>query len=124
MKLSTLLIGSENPKALAEFYGKVFDTKPGWDDGGYIGFDTKGTFFMIGPHDKVRGKSAGPERIIIGFDSSDVKVDFERIKKTGATVVAEPYNPGGGEDMLIATFADPDGNYFQIATPWEGEEVK
>jgi len=23
--------------------------------------------------------------------------------------------------MLLCTFADPDGNYFQLATPWEPE---
>jgi hypothetical protein len=39
----------------------------------------------------------------------------------GAEVVAEPYQPGGGAGMLLCTFADPDGNYFQLATPWEPE---
>ncbi|MBI1862836.1 VOC family protein [Candidatus Microgenomates bacterium] len=118
MKMSSILIGSENPKALAEFYGKVFDAKPGFEDGGYIGYDTHGTFFMIGPHDKVKGKATNPERMLIGFDAEDVKAEFERIKKTGATVIAEPYD--AGDKMQIATFADPDGNYFQIATPWKG----
>jgi len=23
--------------------------------------------------------------------------------------------------MMIATFADPDNNYFQLVTPWENE---
>jgi hypothetical protein len=33
----------------------------------------------------------------------------------------EPYTPGeGGDDsleMLVCTFADPDGNYFQLLSP-------
>jgi predicted enzyme related to lactoylglutathione lyase len=29
-------------------------------------------------------------------------------------------NTGG----WIATFADPDGNYFQLMTPWEEEHVE
>jgi predicted enzyme related to lactoylglutathione lyase len=31
-------------------------------------------------------------------------------------VVKEPYELQG---MWIATFADPDGNYFQLTSPWE-----
>jgi predicted enzyme related to lactoylglutathione lyase len=31
-------------------------------------------------------------------------------------VVKEPYELQG---MWIATFADPDGNYFQLMSPWE-----
>ena len=35
----------------------------------------------------------------------------------GATVVQEPYSPGEEMDGLIATFTDPDGNYFQLMSP-------
>jgi predicted enzyme related to lactoylglutathione lyase len=34
--------------------------------------------------------------------------------------VQEPYRPDGMDDatqMWIATFADPDGNYFQLMSP-------
>ena len=41
--------------------------------------------------------------------------EFERIKAAGAEVVKEPYEIEG---MWIATFADPDGNYFQLMSPW------
>ena len=46
-------------------------------------------------------------------------IEFERIKGLGATVEHEPYQPGGDAagEMWLATFADPDGNFFQIATP-------
>jgi predicted enzyme related to lactoylglutathione lyase len=36
-------------------------------------------------------------------------------------VVQEPYTPGEGEDGLIATFSDPDGNYFQLMSPMSPE---
>jgi predicted enzyme related to lactoylglutathione lyase len=35
-------------------------------------------------------------------------------------VLREPYRPGDGDDdgeMWVATFADPDGNYFQLMSP-------
>ena len=44
--------------------------------------------------------------------------EFERIKAIdGAKVVKEPYEMQGS---WIATLSDPDGNYFQLMTPWEG----
>ena len=43
--------------------------------------------------------------------------DFERFKAAGATVVREPYGFEEAPGSLIATFADPDGNYFQLQTP-------
>jgi predicted enzyme related to lactoylglutathione lyase len=46
-----------------------------------------------------------------------VKGEFDRIKGLGAAVQQEPYQPGGAEEMWIATFEDPDGNYFQLASP-------
>jgi predicted enzyme related to lactoylglutathione lyase len=119
LKFNSLLLFSENPKELAEFYQKVFQTDPGWAEGGYTGWMLGQGMFMVGPHDKVKGKSKNPERMIVNFETDDVEEEFKRIKKLGAKVIAEPYAPGEAKDMLLATFADPDGNYFQLATPME-----
>ena len=54
---------------------------------------------------------------MLNFETPDVQVEFERIKAAGAEVVAEPCGPGGGG--MICTFADPEGNYFQLSTPWD-----
>jgi predicted enzyme related to lactoylglutathione lyase len=116
LNLNSLLVSSENPKKLREFYGKVFDKKPDMDDNGYFGWLVGKTFISFGPHDKVKGKSKNPERVIINFETSEVKEEFERIKKLDAEVIAEPYNMG---EAWIATFADPDGNYFQLMSPWD-----
>lgn len=117
LKFNSLLIFSENPKQLAEFYGKVFESKPGWENGEYTGYNVGAGYIMVGPHDKVHGENKNPERLIFNFETEDVEKEFERIKGLGATVVAEPYRPGEEEDMMLATLADPDGNYFQLATP-------
>ncbi len=124
LNFSSILVFSENPEKLADFYKKVFEKDPEMDDGGYIGFLVGSGFITIGPHDKVHGKSTNPERILLNFETKDVEGDFERIKGLGAEVVTEPYNPSEDEKMKIATFADPDGNYFQLMTPWEGEMKK
>lgn len=124
LKFNSLLLFSENPKELAEFYKKVFEKDPDWDEGGYSGFTLGQGMFMVGPHDKVHGKNTNPERALVNFETEDVKGDFERIKKIdGAKVIAEPYAPGEAEEMLLATFADPDGNYFQLASPMQESQT-
>ena len=43
---------------------------------------------------------------------------IERLKAAGAIVIREPYVMGeGSEQGTIATFADPDDNYFQLMSP-------
>jgi len=113
MDLNSILIGSEDPKALAEYYTKLFGT-PGMDGDGYTGWKLGSGWVTVGPHDQVKGRNAEPGRVIWNIESTDVQGDFERFKAAGATVVQEPYHPDGGPEMSIATFSDPDGNYFQL----------
>jgi len=118
MNLNSILIGSEDPKALADFYTKLFGA-PAMDGGGYTGWQVGTGWVTVGPHDQVKGKNAQPGRILWNIETADVKGDFEKFKAAGATVVQEPYNPGEGEEMegQIATFSDPDDNYFQLMSP-------
>jgi predicted enzyme related to lactoylglutathione lyase len=123
LNLSSIMIGTENSKTLAEFYEKVLQKKPDMVDGEWYGFAAGSTFITFGTHDKVKGKSAQPERIIFNFETTDVKGEFERIKALGAQVIKEPYEMGEEGNMaMIATLADPDGNYFQLMTPWESKK--
>ena len=119
LDLNTIMIGTHQPKSLGEFYSKVFDKDPDWADGGWIGFEVGKVNFTIGEHSEVKGPSKEPQRIIINLETPDVKKEFERIKEAGAKVIKEPYKPSEEYDMWICTFADPDGNYFQLASPWK-----
>src|SRR5438067_2447433 len=113
LNFSSIMIGTHDPKALAEFYEKVFGKAPDWNDGNWYGFQIGNVNLTIGEHSEVHGKAKEPQRIILNFETYEVKKEFERIKKDAkATVIKEPYNPGEAEGMEIATFADPDGNYF------------
>ena len=123
LNLNSIMLGSDNPKALVVFYEKVLGKKPDWSEGDWGGFTCGSCFLTIGSHSKVKGKSQNPERVMLNFETIDVVEEFARIKKLGATVVAEPYNPDEKhKDMKIATFADPDGNFFQLMTPWKEEK--
>jgi predicted enzyme related to lactoylglutathione lyase len=119
LNFNSVMIGTHDPKALAEFYEKVFGRPADMDDGGWYGWQIDSTNLSIGEHSEVKGQAKEPQRLILNFETTEVKEEFERIKGTGATVVTEPYEMGGG---WIATFADPDGNYFQLVTPWEGNK--
>jgi predicted enzyme related to lactoylglutathione lyase len=116
MKLGGILIGSEQPSVLVEYYTKLLG-EPGWSEGGYTGWQLGGGWVTIGAHDQVQGKNAHPGRIIWDIETTDVRGDFDRFKAAGATVVQEPYSPGEMDEGLIATFSDPDDNYFQLVSP-------
>ena len=118
LNFNSILLSSENHKALVEFYTKVFEKKPDMAEEGYAGFLVGSAFLSIGAHDKIKGKSKEPSRILFNFETNEVKEEFERIKALGAEVIAEPYKMGDDGEFWIATFADPDGNYFQLITPW------
>jgi predicted enzyme related to lactoylglutathione lyase len=116
MNFNNILIGSEDPQRLADYYTRLFG-KPTWDDSGYTGWLIGSGGVTVGPHDQVKGQNTQPGRIIWNIESPDVKGDFERLKAAGATVVREPYDFEQAPGMWIATFSDPDDNYFQLTSP-------
>ena len=119
LNFNSILVFSADPKKLADFYKKVFQKDPDWVEGGYYGFMVGKGFVTFGPHDKVKGRNKTPERMMLNFETKDVRGEFERIKEFGTTVIAEPYHPMEEPKMMIATIADPDNNFFQLVTPWE-----
>lgn len=110
------MIGSSQPKVLAQFYEKILDKKPDMNDGDWAGWSVGSCFLSIGAHSEVKGSAKEPQRILFNFETTQVKEEFTRMKAAGATVIKEPYEMGGA---WIATLADPDGNFFQLMTPWE-----
>jgi predicted enzyme related to lactoylglutathione lyase len=116
LNLNSVMIGSNQPKVMADFYEKVLGRKPDMNEGNWYGWKVGSSFLSIGEHSEVKGEAKEPQRIILNLESKEVKEEYERIKETGAKVIKELYEMQG---MWIATFADPDGNYFQVASPWE-----
>lgn len=117
MKLNSLLIGSEDPRKLKDYYTKLFG-EPTFEDSGYFGWRIGDAAVTFGPHDEVKGKNREPGRILWNLETTDVKGEFEKLRRAGAQVVREPYNMGEGNgDFWIATLSDPDNNYFQLMSP-------
>jgi predicted enzyme related to lactoylglutathione lyase len=118
MDFNSILIGSQNPDRLVDYYTRLFGP-PTMSEGGYTGWLIGRGFVTVGPHDQVHGKNDAPGRIIWNIETADVQGDFARIKAAGAIVVREPYSFDDNMVALIATLADPDDNYFQLMSPFE-----
>lgn len=122
LNFNSILLSTDNFDELVDFYKKVFKKDPEMADETYAGFMVGSAFFSIGKHDKIKGKNPNPDRILFNFETNEVKKEFERIKGLGAEVIKEPYTMEEYDKFWIATLADPDGNYFQLVTPWEEDK--
>jgi predicted enzyme related to lactoylglutathione lyase len=120
MNFNSILIGSADPQRLVDYYTKLFG-EPGMVEGGYTGWQLGSGFVTVGPHDQVTGRNPQPGRLIWNIETADVPGEFARMKAAGAIVIREPYSFEGMPDSWIATVADPDDNYFQLATPMSPE---
>jgi len=110
------MIGTKQTKTLAAFYERVIGKPADMvdNDSGFFGWQVGSAFISVLEHSEMGGNTKDPGRVILNFETAQVKEEFERIKAIGAAVIREPYEMGQG---WIATLADPDGNYFQLMTP-------
>lgn len=117
LNLNSIMIGTSQPKVLGEFYEKVFGRSADMVEDGWYMWQAGSSSLSIGEHSEVKGQAKEPSRIMLNLETKQVKEEFERLKNLKVTIVKEPYEMGGG---WIATLADPDGNFIQLMTPWEG----
>ena len=116
LDLNSVMIGTKQPAVLASFYAKVLGKPADMVDpeNGFHGWKVGSSFLSVLEHSGMAGNTKDPGRVMLNFETAQVKEEFQRIKAAGATVIREPYEMGGG---WLATLADPDGNYFQLVTP-------
>jgi predicted enzyme related to lactoylglutathione lyase len=118
LNLNSVMIGTKQTSALAAFYEKVIGKPPDMADqeNGFYGWQVGSSYFGVLEHSEMGGNTKDPGRVMLNFETPQVREEFDRIKKLGGTVIKAPYEMGGG---WIATLADPDGNYFQLMSPME-----
>lgn len=119
LNFNNVMIGSAQPDVLGEFYTTVFDRPSDMKDAGWYGWQVGVGWLSIGEHSEVKDQAKEPQRVIMNFETKQVKEEFERLRAAGVRVVKEPYEMPDMSGMWIATLADPDGNYFQLVSPWE-----
>jgi predicted enzyme related to lactoylglutathione lyase len=118
LNLNSFMIGTKQAEAMAAFYEKILGKPADMSDReqGYWMWQLGNMVFTLLDHSEMVGKTKDPGRMMFNFETSQVMEEFKRIKALGAVVIQEPYELQGG---WIATLADPDGNYFQLMTPFE-----
>ena len=116
LNLNSIMIGTMQPEVLVRFYSGVIGKAPDMTDAdaGFYGWQVGSGYFSVLKHSEMGGKTKDPGRVMLNFETSQVKEEFARLKALGAGVVREPSEMGDG---WLATLSDPDGNYFQLVTP-------
>ena len=62
MDFNSILIGSEQPERLVEYYTRLLGA-PRFSENGYTGWQLGSGWVTVGGHDQVKGRSAHPGRI-------------------------------------------------------------
>src|SRR5215510_7293358 len=98
--------------AMASFYRDTLGLAPRSDKSDFINFDWSGVRLSVGVHDRVRGASREPLRIMINLTVADIRAVHARLSRAGVAFSREPAREDWGG--WVATFADPDGNVLQL----------
>jgi len=105
--IGSLLIGSSQPDAMKDWYRKAFDVKE--NDMGAFEFGPVQLF--VETHSDVSGPTKEPARVLINLNVDDCRGLDAHLQQVGTKFVRQVEQEPFG---LIATVADPDGNYIQI----------
>ena len=103
---------AERFQAMARFYRDTLGLTPRSAKSDFINFDWSGVRLSVGVHDKVRGASREPLRIMINLTVADIRAVHGRLSRAGVVFTREPAREDWGG--WVATFADPDGNVLQL----------
>lgn len=117
--LESILLGTSSAKKLGKFYEdsvglkKVMEMEIGEKGEKGIAFKLgKGPLLYILDHSSVKGKNANASRIMFNLEVDNIEREVKRLKKNKVKVIKDIYHM---QDYgFIATFADIDGNYFQL----------
>lgn len=117
-RIESILIGSEDAGKLAQFYKDVVGLKQSAEmeigeegEKGYE-FTMEGTSLYITDHSEVKGKNQNPERVMFNLEVDDIEKEVKKLDEKGVKKQQDIYHVEGYG--LIATFIDPDGNFFQL----------
>ena len=109
----TLMLGTDQPSALARFYGEVLGLRRVERFADPV-FEAAGGFIRILDHSEISGPTREPARAQINLFVDDVEAEFARV--LAADVSVRVHRPPERESWggLVATLRDPDGNFVQL----------
>lgn len=101
--LRTAIYRVSDLNSAKEWYAKVFETQPYFDQPFYVGFDIGGFELGLQPEDvAVTDKK---ESVVAYWGVNDVQKEYERFIASGATEHEKPTEVGG--DIIVAAVKDP-----------------
>lgn len=109
------ILVSNAPAALARFYsealGLAFEREEHAGLAPHWGVDIGSVHFGIHPPENFKRRAAGQASVVLTFDVTSLPECQARLEKLGAPCIQPPHDEGFGS---VASFADPDGNQFEV----------
>lgn len=108
--LRTVIYKVDDLEKAKEWYNKVFESVPYFDEPFYVGYNIAGYELGLQPSEE-KGIQKG-ESVLAYWGVENVSAEFNRMLSMGATAHEEPVNVGG--DITVASVIDPWGNSIGI----------
>jgi predicted enzyme related to lactoylglutathione lyase len=105
--LRTVVYSVSDIAAGKEWYSKVLERKPYFDEPFYVGFEVGG--FELGLIPDGKSSLDGP---LAYWGVADAAAAVKRLEELGAKVIDPAHEVGGG--IFVASVADPFGNSFGV----------
>jgi predicted enzyme related to lactoylglutathione lyase len=112
--IAGVLIWTERERfpEMARFYRDQLGLTPRTSKPDFINFDWAGLRLSVSVHDRVRGRSHDPLRIMVNLLVDDIRAVHARLSEAGVVFTRPPEaEEWGGR---VATLLDPDGNMLQL----------
>jgi len=108
--LRTTIYKVGNITEAANWYSKVFEKSPYFNEPFYVGFNIEGYELGLQPEDEPTMNKV--ESVISYWGVDDIEKTYNRLLSLGATENEKPYNVG--DDIITATVKDPFGNVIGL----------
>lgn len=109
----TVMLGTDQPDALARFYGEVLGLARVARFADPV-FEAAGGFIRILDHSEISGPAREPARAQLNLFVDDVAGEFARVLAVDASVPVHRAPEREAWGGLVATLRDPDGNFVQL----------
>src|SRR5579859_4103213 len=98
LNLNSIMIGTKQLKAMATFYENVLGKPADMSDdaSGFFGWQVGSTFVGLLDHSEMSGKAKDPGRMMINFETAQVKEEFERVKAIAGLLSENRIKRAGG----------------------------
>lgn len=107
--LRTVIYKVSDITAAKQWYSKLFDQQPYFDEVFYVGFNIGGFELGLQPEEETDKKN---DSVVAYWGVNDVDSTYQRFLEAGANEHEPPQNVGG--DIIVATIKDPWNNVIGL----------